>query len=131
IGGLTGILIANPALDYQLNNSYFIVAHFHYTLFAGSVTGFFAGFYLWFPKATGYLLSERLGKLHWLLMVTGANATFIPFFFLGYDGMPRWVATYPASSGFGTPSLIASIGAGIIGLSFCVLIWNVYGSVRA
>jgi cytochrome c oxidase subunit 1 len=131
IGGLTGILVANPAIDYDVNNSYFILGHFHYTLFAGSVFGFFAGFYLWFPKATGIMLNERLGKLHWALMVIGANTAFIPFFFLGYNGMPRWMSTYPVSSGFATWSLISSIGAGIIGLSFCVLIWNVYGSVKA
>ncbi len=131
IGGLTGILVANPAIDYQLNNSYFILGHFHYTLFAGSVFGFFAGFYLWFPKATGIMLNERLGKLHWLLMVIGANTTFIPWFFLGYDGMPRWMATYPAGAGFTTLSLISTIGAGIIGLSFCVFILNLYESARA
>jgi cytochrome c oxidase subunit 1 len=131
IGGLTGILVANPAIDYHVNNSYFILGHFHYTLFAGSVFGFFAGFYLWFPKATGIMLNERLGKLHFVLMVIGTNTTFIPFFFLGYDGMPRWMATYPAGAGFTTLSLISSIGAGIIGLAFCVFILNVYESARA
>jgi cytochrome c oxidase subunit 1 len=131
IGGLTGILVANPAIDYQLNNSYFILGHFHYTLFAGSVFGFFAGFYLWFPKATGIMLNERLGKLHWLLMTIGANTAFIPFFFLGWDGMPRWLATYPAGAGWTTLSLISTIGAGIIGISICVLILNIYESARA
>lgn len=131
IGGLTGILVANPAIDYDVNNSYFVLGHFHYTLFAGSVFGFFAGFYLWFPKATGIMLNERIGKLQWLLMVIGTNVTYIPWFILGYDGMPRWMATYPAGAGFTTLSLISSIGAGIIGLAFCVLIVNVYGSARA
>ena len=131
VGGLTGILVANPAIDYALNNSYFILGHFHYTLFAGSVFGFFAGFYLWFPKATGIMLNERLGKLHWLLMVIGANTTFIPWLILGYDGMPRWMATYPAGAGFTTLSLISSIGAGVIGISMCVFLLNVYESARA
>jgi cytochrome c oxidase subunit 1 len=131
VGGLTGILVANPAIDYQVNNTYFIVGHFHYTLFAGSVFGFFAGFYFWFPKATGIMLNERIGKLHWALLTIGANTTFIPFFILGYDGMPRWMATYPAGAGWTTLSLISSIGAGIIGLSFMVLIYNVYVSARA
>ncbi len=131
IGGLTGILVANPAIDYQVNNSYFVLAHFHYTLFAGSVFGFFAGFYLWFPKATGIMLNERLGKLHFLLMAIGANTTFIPWFILGYDGMPRWLSTYPANAGFSTLSLISSIGAGVIGLSMCVFIVNLYESARA
>ena len=131
IGGLTGILIANPAIDYHVNNSYFILAHFHYTLFAGSVFGFFAGFYLWFPKATGIMLNERLGKLQWLIMTIGTNVTYIPWFILGYDGMPRWMATYPAGAGWTTLSLISSIGAGIIGISICVFILNVYESARS
>ena len=131
IGGLTGILVANPAIDYHLNNSYFILGHFHYTLLAGSFFGFLAGFYLWFPKATGIMLGERLGKLHWLLMTIGTNVTFIPMFILGYDGMPRWLSTYPAGAGFTTLSLISSIGAGIIGIAICVFIWNIYVSARA
>lgn len=130
IGGLTGILVANPAIDYTVNNSYFILGHFHYTLFAGSVFGFFAGFYLWFPKATGIMLDERLGKLHYVLVTIGTNVAFIPFFFLGWRGMPRWVATYPAGAGFTTLSLISSIGAGIIGLSICAFVYDVYYSVR-
>jgi cytochrome c oxidase subunit 1 len=130
IGGLSGILVANPALDYQFNNSYFILGHFHYTLFAGSLFGFFAGFYLWFPKATGIMLSERLGKLHWALLTIGTNTAFLPFFFLGWKGMPRWVPTYPAGAGFTTLSLISSIGAGIIGMAMCVFIWNLYVSAR-
>jgi cytochrome c oxidase subunit I len=130
IGGLTGILVANPTIDYSVNNSYFILGHFHYTLFAGSVFGFFAGFYLWFPKATGRMLSERLGKLHFVLLVIGANTTFIPFFFLGWKGMPRWMATYPAGAGFTTLSLISSIGAGIIGLAMMVFAYNLYISAR-
>jgi cytochrome c oxidase subunit 1 len=131
VGGLTGILVANPAIDYQLNNSYFILGHFHYTLFAGSLFGFFAGFYLWFPKATGVMLGERLGKLHWLLMTIGANTTFLPMFFLGMDGMPRWMASYSPGDGFTVPSLISTIGSGIIGVSVCVLIVNIYESARA
>jgi cytochrome c oxidase subunit 1 len=131
IGGLTGILVASPAIDYHVNNSYFILGHFHYTLMAGSFFGFLAGFYLWFPKATGIMLNERLGKLHWVLMVIGTNAAFIPMFFLGYDGMPRWIPTYPANAGFTTLSLISSIGAGVIGIGMCVFIWNIYASARA
>jgi cytochrome c oxidase subunit 1 len=130
VGGLTGILVANPAIDYHVNNSYFVLGHFHYTLLAGSFFGFLAGFYLWFPKATGIMLSERLGKAHFVLMVIGTNVTFVPFFILGYDGMPRWMATYPAGAGFTTLSLISSIGAGVIGVAMCVFAWNVYTSAR-
>jgi cytochrome c oxidase subunit 1 len=130
VGGLTGILVASPAIDYQVNNSYFVLAHFHYTLMAGSVFGFFAGFYLWFPKATGYLPDERFGKLHWLLLVIGVNTTFLPMFFLGMKGMPRWMATYPAGAGFTTLSLISSIGSGIIGLGFLAFAYGLYRSFR-
>ena len=130
VGGLTGILVANPAIDYQVNNSYFVLGHFHYTLMAGSVFGFFAGFYLWFPKATGYLPDERLGKLHFVLLVIGVNTTFLPFFILGYDGMPRWLATYPRGAGFTTLNLISSIGSGFIGLAFIVFAYGLYRAFR-
>jgi cytochrome c oxidase subunit I len=130
IGGLSGIMLATPSIDYSLNNTYFVVAHFHYTLFAGSVFGFFAGVYYWWPKAFGYKLNERLGKLHFILLVIGANATYLPMFGLGMEGMPRWTATYSVSSGFGTLSLISSIGAGIIGLAILSFIYNIYISWR-
>ncbi|MHB1593166.1 MAG: cytochrome c oxidase subunit I [Streptosporangiaceae bacterium] len=130
VGGLTGIMVAMPSVDYQFNDSYFIVGHFHYTLFAGSVFGLFAGLYFWFPKATGVMLNERIGKLHYVLITIGTNVTFLPFFYLGYLGMPRRVATYPAGSGFSTPSLIASVGSFIVGLSMLVFAYNVYHSVR-
>ena len=100
IGGLTGIILASPPLDYGLNMSYFVVAHFHYTIFAGSAFGLFGGIYYWFPKITGAMLRERLGKLNFVLMVIGANVTFFPMFFLGAEGMARRIARYPASSGW-------------------------------
>jgi cytochrome c oxidase subunit I len=130
VGGLTGIMVATPSIDYQVNDSYFIVAHFHYTLFAGSVFGLFAGIYFWFPKATGIMFSERLGRLHFVLLVIGTNVTFGPMFGLGLLGMPRRVASYPATAGFTTLSLIASIGSFIVGLSMLVFAYNVYHSVR-
>ena len=130
IGGLTGIMVATPSIDYQMNDSYFVVGHFHYTLFAGSVFGAFAGLYFWFPKATGFMLGDRLGRLHFVLMVIGANVAFLPMFWLGFLGMPRRVSTYPASAGFTTLSFISSIGAFIIGLSILVFVYNVYVSVR-
>ena len=120
IGGLTGIMLASPPLDYHLNDSYFVVAHFHYALFAGSLFGLFAGVYYWFPKATGRLLSDRLGKVHFGLMVLGTNLTFLPMFVVGYEGMPRRIANYPASSGWEGPNLLSSIGSGVIALSVLV-----------
>jgi cytochrome c oxidase subunit 1 len=120
VGGLTGIMLASPPLDYHLNDSYFVIAHFHYTLFAGSLFGLFAGVYYWFPKATGRLLPDRLGKLHFWLMVLGTNLTFLPMFVLGYDGMPRRIADYSASAGWEGLNIVSSIGSGVIALSVLV-----------
>ena len=130
IGGLSGIFIASPVLDYHAEDSYVIVAHFHYTLFAGSVFGFFAGVYHWFPKLTGALLRERLGKLQLVLLVIGTNTTFFPMFFLGQDGMVRRISRYPTHPGWGTTNLIESIGAGIIALGILVFLVNVVVSLR-
>jgi cytochrome c oxidase subunit I len=130
VGGLTGIMVATPSIDYQVNDSYFIAGHFHYTLFAGSVFGLFAGLYFWIPKATGIMLSDRLGRVHFVLMVIGANVAFMPFFWLGLRGMPRRVASYPASAGFTTLSFISTIGSFIIGLAMLVFIYNLYISAR-
>ena len=131
IGGLTGIIVGSPPLDYHVTDTYFVVGHFHYTLFAGSLFGAFAGFYYWFPKVTGAMLRERLGRVHFVLMVIGANLTFFPMLLLGYDGMPRRIADYSADSGFGTDNLISSIGAGVIAISILVFIFNVVISLRA
>jgi cytochrome c oxidase subunit 1 len=130
IGGLSGIWVASPPLDYQANDSYFVVAHFHYTLFAGSVFGFFAGVYHWFPKVTGALLREGLGKVHFVLLVIGTNLTFFPMFIVGQEGMPRRVAAYPEHPSWGTPNLIESIGSGIIALAVLVFLVNVTVSLR-
>ncbi len=130
IGGLSGIFVASPVLDYHAYGTYIIVAHFHYTLFAGSIFGFFAGMYHWFPKITGALLRERLGKLQLVLMVIGTNLTFFPMFFLGNDGMPRRVSRYPTHPGWGTLNELETIGAGIIALGVLVFLVNVWTSLR-
>jgi cytochrome c oxidase subunit 1 len=130
IGGLTGILVADPTIDYHVNDSYFVIAHFHYTLLAGSMFGFFAGMYFWLPKATGIMFSERLGRLHFIFMMIGTNVAFLPMFGLGMLGMPRRVASYPANLGFSTLNLISSIGAFILGLSLLFFVYNLYISVR-
>jgi cytochrome c oxidase subunit 1 len=129
-GGLSGIFVASPVLDYHAEDSYIIVAHFHYTLFAGSVFGFFAGVYHWFPKITGALLREWLGKVQLLVMMVGTNATFFPMFFLGNEGMPRRVSRYLAHPGWGTLNLIESIGAGVIALGVLIFLVNVVVSLR-
>jgi cytochrome c oxidase subunit 1 len=130
IGGLTGIFVASPVLDYHVNDSYFIIGHFHYTLFAGSVFGLFAGVYHWFPKLTGALLRESLGKLQLVVLVIGTNMTFFPMFILGEDGMPRRISRYPTHPGWGTLNLIESIGAGIIALGVLTFLVNVFVSLR-
>jgi cytochrome c oxidase subunit 1 len=130
VGGLSGIFVASPVLDYHVNDSYFIIAHFHYTLFAGSVFGFFAGVYHWFPKLTGAFLRERLGKLQLALLVIGTNMTFFPMFFLGEDGMPRRISRYPTHPSWATLNLIETIGAGIIALGILVFLINLVVSLR-
>ncbi len=130
IGGLSGIFVASPVLDYHVNDSYFIVAHFHYTLFAGSVFGFFAGVYHWFPKVTGAMLRERIGKLHLVLLLIGTNMTFFPMFILGEQGMVRRISRYPSHPGWGTANLIESIGAGIIAVGVLTFLVNVVVSLR-
>lgn len=131
IGGLSGIFVASPPLDYHAQDSYIVVAHFHYTLFAGSIFGFFAGVYHWFPKAFGVRLREGLGKLQLALMVVGTNLTFLPMFFLGQEGMPRRVATYPASTGWGTLNVLETVGAFVIASGVLVFVVNVLSSLRS
>jgi cytochrome c oxidase subunit 1 len=125
IGGVTGIYVASPPLDYHVHDSYFVVAHFHYTLFAGSVFGLFAAAYYWWPKVTGFMLRERLGKLHFWLLVVGTNVTFFPMFLLGYDGMARRIADYSPAEGWQTGNLISTIGAYVIALGMLVFVANV------
>jgi cytochrome c oxidase subunit I len=128
IGGLTGIIVASPPLDYHFTDSYFYVAHFHYALFAGSLFGFFAGVFYWFPKVTGALLRESLGKLQFALMFVGANLTFFPMLILGYEGMPRRVATYP--SRFTGLNVVATVGGFVIALGVLVFLINVVWSLK-
>jgi cytochrome c oxidase subunit 1 len=130
IGGLTGIFVASPPLDYHVHDSYFVVAHFHYTLFAGSVFGLFAGFYYWWPKVTGTMLREGLGKLHFVLLVVGANVAFLPMFWVGHEGMVRRVADYPARSDFERVNTIETIGAYTIALAMLVFVANLVVSLR-
>jgi cytochrome c oxidase subunit I len=128
VGGVTGIYVGSPPLDYHVHDSYFVVAHFHYTLLAGSVFGMFAALYYWWPKITGFRLREGLGRLHLVLFVIGTNVTFLPMFVLGYDGMPRRVANYTPADGWTTLNTIATVGAFVIALSVAVFLLNVYVS---
>ncbi len=130
IGGLTGVMLGSPPLNYDVHGSYFIVAHFHYTLFAGSMFGLFAAIYYWFPKVTGVFLREGLGKLNFVLLFVGTNLTFFPMFILGYDGMVRRVATYPSSTGFQGLNIVSTIGAFIIASGIAVFLLNLVLSLR-
>jgi cytochrome c oxidase subunit 1 len=129
-GGLTGVILASPALDFHLNNSYFVVAHMHYVLFGGSAFALFGGLYYWFPKMTGYRLNEGWGKFHFWLMFLGFNMTFLVQHQLGLDGMPRRVATYSASTGWTTLNRISSLGAFLLGISVLPFLWNVWITLR-
>jgi len=116
VGGMSGVFVASPVLDYHAQDSYIVVAHFHYTLFAGSLFGLFAGLYLWWPKITGRYLSERLGRVHFALLVAGTNLTFLPMFVLGEQGMARRLADYPDRGDWSALNLASSVGAGLIAL---------------
>jgi cytochrome c oxidase subunit I len=130
IGGLTGVFVASPPLDYNVYGTYFIVAHFHYTLFAGSVFGFFAGVYHWFPKLTGARLRERIGKVHFIVLAIGTNMTYLPMFFVGAEGMPRWVSRYSEDPQWVTLNRLETAGAFVIAVAVAVFLWNVFVSLR-
>jgi cytochrome c oxidase subunit I len=130
IGGLSGVTHAIVPADYQQTDTYYIVAHFHYVLFAGAIFGLFGGVYYWWPKVFGRVLDERLGKLHFWIMVVGANLTFGPMHILGLQGMPRRIQTYPASLGLGLWNLVETIGAFLIATSVLIFIVNAVSSFR-
>ena len=125
MGGVTGVFLASPPIDYATHDTYYVVAHFHYVLFGGSVFAMFAGFYYWIPKITGKLMHEGLGKLHFWLMLIGFNLTFFPMHQLGLDGMQRRVADYSEASGYQDLNVISTIGSGFIALAMLVFIYNV------
>ncbi|HUQ00294.1 MAG TPA: cytochrome c oxidase subunit I [Aeromicrobium sp.] len=130
-GGLTGIILASPALDFQLSDSYFVVAHFHYVVFGTVVFAMFAGYYFWWPKLTGRMLDERLGKIHFWLLFIGFHLTFLVQHWLGIEGMPRRYADYGVRDGFTTLNEISSIGAFLLGASTLPFLYNVWKSRNA
>lgn len=125
-GGLTGVILAAPPLDFHVSDSYFVVAHFHYVVFGTVVFAMFAGFYFWWPKFTGKMLDERLGKLHFWLVFFGFHITFLVQHWLGVEGMPRRYADYLASDGFTTLNMISTAGSIVLGASTFVFFWNIY-----
>jgi cytochrome c oxidase subunit I len=131
IGGLTGVMFATVPLDWQLTDTYFVVAHFHYVLFGGTAFALFAAAYYWFPKITGRMLDERIGKWHFWLTVIGFNGTFFVQHFLGLMGMSRRVWTYPDLPGWAMLNLISTAGACILGLAVLVFLVNILVSLRS
>ena len=130
IGGINGAFSAAVPVDFALHDTYWVVAHLHYVLFGGSVFGVFAGLYYWFPKMTGRMLNEGLGKIQFVLMFIGFNLTFFPMHLLGLAGMPRRIADYAANAGWNDLNLVATIGGFLIAASMIPFLWNVFISLR-
>ncbi len=125
IGGLSGVMHSSPPADLQQTDTYFVVAHFHYVLFGGSILALIAGAFYWWPKMFGYLLDEGLGKAQFWLTMIGMNLTFFPMHFAGLHGMPRRVYTYPAGLGFELMNVIQTVGAFVLGAGFLVFLYNI------
>jgi len=123
-GGLTGIILSSPPLDFHVSDSYFVVAHFHYTVFGTVVFLMFAGIFFWWPKITGKLLNERLGKIQFWLLFIGFQVTFLVQHWLGVQGMPRRYGDYLAADNFTTLNIVSSVGAVILGVSSLFFLWN-------
>ncbi|MEU9620627.1 cytochrome c oxidase subunit I [Streptomyces sp. NPDC048155] len=130
LGGLSGVLVASPPMDFHLTDSYFVVAHLHYVLFGTIVFATFAGFYFWWPKMTGRMLDERLGKIHFWTLFVGFQTTFLVQHWLGESGMPRRYADYLAADGFTALNTISSIGAFLLGLSTLPFLYNVWRTAK-
>jgi cytochrome c oxidase subunit 1 len=130
IGGINGAFSASVPVDFAIHDTYWVVAHTHYVLFGGSVFGVFAGIYYWFPKMTGRMLDEGLGKAQWVLMFIGFNLTFFPMHQLGLAGMPRRIADYASNAGWNELNFAATIGGFLIAASILPFLWNVFISLR-
>jgi cytochrome c oxidase subunit 1 len=128
IAGLTGIIQSVSPVDWQLHNSYFVIAHFHYVLVGATVMGIFAAIYYWYPKAIGRMMSETLGKWHFWLFVIGFHITFDTMHFLGIEGMPRSIFTYQADRGWGTLNFVVSIGGFIQAVAVLLFAYNLVRS---
>ena len=130
MGGVTGIMLASPPIDFAVHDTYFVVAHFHQVLFGSAVFGGFGAFYYWYPKMTGRMLRESWGKVHFWLMFIGVNLAYIPQYILGLRGMPRRIGLYLPGEGFTRLNEVSTIGAYLIALSFLAMLWNIWISWR-
>ena len=129
VGGVTGVVLANAAIDRYVHDTYYVVAHFHYVMSLGAVFSIFAGFYYWFPKMTGYLYDERLAKWHFWVSFVGINLTFFPQHFLGFQGMPRRIVDY--ADAYWLWNFVSSIGAYISGVGTLVFLYLIYEAFKA
>lgn len=129
-GGLTGVILASPPMDFEVTDSYFVVAHFHYVVFGTVVFATFGGFYFWWPKFTGKMLDERLGKIHFWTLFVGFHTTFLVQHWLGAEGMPRRYADYLAADGFTALNTVSTIGAFLLGMSTLPFLYNVWKTSR-
>jgi cytochrome c oxidase subunit I len=129
VGGITGVFLASPPIDFAVNDTYYVVAHFHYIMVGGLLYGMFAAFYFWFPKITGRLLSERLGHWHFWTFLIGFNLTFFVQFLVGLDGMPRRIADYQIDR-WTSANVASTAGAFLTGVSVLIFLWNFLVSIR-
>ncbi|WP_327676658.1 aa3-type cytochrome oxidase subunit I [Streptomyces sp. NBC_00467] len=129
-GGLTGVILASPPMDFHVSDTYFVVAHFHYVVFGTVVFAMFAGFHFWWPKMTGTMLDERLGKMHFWTLFIGFHMTFLIQHWLGAEGMPRRYADYLAADGFTALNTISTIGAFLLGSSTLPFFYNVWKTAK-
>ncbi|WP_082232599.1 cytochrome c oxidase subunit I [Halobacillus massiliensis] len=130
MGGVTGVMLASAAANYQYHDTYFVVAHFHYVMVGGTILGVFAGIYYWYPKITGKTLDETLGRWHFWLFLIGFHLTFLPQHFAGLNGMRRRVYTYTWEDGVFIYNFISSIGAFVMGISMLFFVYNIYKTHR-
>ena len=130
IGGMTGVMTASVPLDWQIHDTFFIVAHLHYVLIGGSVFPLLGSIHYWWPNWTGRMLSETLGKAAFWLVLAGFNLTFFPMHILGLHGMPRRIYTYDVQSGWEPLNLLATVGACLLALGLLVFLMNIIASLR-
>ena len=129
-GGLTGVILASPPMDFHVSDTYFVVAHFHYVVFGTVVFAIFGGFYFWWPKFTGKMLDERLGKIQFWTLFVGFHTTFLVQHWLGAEGMPRRYADYLAADGFTALNTVSTIGAFLLGMSTLPFLYNVWKTAK-
>ncbi|HZD01823.1 MAG TPA: cytochrome c oxidase subunit I [Actinomycetes bacterium] len=130
VGGITGVFVASPPIDFAVNDTYYVVAHFHYVMAMALLFALFAGAYFWFPKITGRFLDERLGRLQFWLLFLGANLTFFPQFVLGLHGMPRRIADYRPDLGWNWLNLVSTVGAFLVAAAIAAFVYNLAVSLR-